>query len=240
MPDLLAAKMIDLSTFLSHPRVVATVHQPEDLAWLRQAPAISEQCDLLEFRLDNLRHHLEEVRETMRASSVPCLITARHPEEGGAGNLDEETRKDLLADFMPHAALLDMEIRSLPAMSDLIAEAKSLGAGIVASCHDFGKTLPEADLKAAMTAAQAGSADVVKIAMTLNSMQDLASLALLTESAVADGTRISAMGMGRFGKVSRLVLAAAGSCLNYGYLRVANAPGQWPAAELKRLIQEVA
>ena len=47
------------------------------------------------------------------------------------------------------------------------------------------------------------------------------------------------MGMGPMGRVSRLVLAAAGSCLNYGYLDRAQVPGQWPAAELKRRIAEV-
>jgi 3-dehydroquinate dehydratase-1 len=50
---------------------------------------------------------------------------------------------------------------------------------------------------------------------------------------------VSAMGMGPVGKLSRLVLARAGSILNYGYLQTPNAPGQWPATELKRLIGEV-
>ncbi len=47
------------------------------------------------------------------------------------------------------------------------------------------------------------------------------------------------MGMGPLGKLSRLVLAKAGSCLNYGYLRVANAPGQWEAAELGALLGRI-
>ena len=48
------------------------------------------------------------------------------------------------------------------------------------------------------------------------------------------------MGMGEFGKVSRLALASAGSVLNYGYLGDAQLPGQWPAVELKRRLQELA
>ena len=44
------------------------------------------------------------------------------------------------------------------------------------------------------------------------------------------------MGMGKFGKASRLALAKAGSVLNYGYLDCPNAPGQWEATELKRLL----
>jgi 3-dehydroquinate dehydratase-1 len=47
------------------------------------------------------------------------------------------------------------------------------------------------------------------------------------------------MGMGPLGKVSRLVLAAAGSRLNYGYLDKPQVPGQWPAPELVRRLEEV-
>ena len=47
------------------------------------------------------------------------------------------------------------------------------------------------------------------------------------------------MGMGVFGKVSRLALAKAGSALNYGYLDRPNAPGQWEARELKKLISQI-
>jgi 3-dehydroquinate dehydratase-1 len=39
--------------------------------------------------------------------------------------------------------------------------------------------------------------------------------------------------------VSRLALAAAGSCLNYGYLDRRQVPGQWPAERLMELIKEV-
>jgi 3-dehydroquinate dehydratase-1 len=35
------------------------------------------------------------------------------------------------------------------------------------------------------------------------------------------------------------VLARAGSILNYGYLQTPNAPGQWPARELQRLLAEI-
>jgi len=46
------------------------------------------------------------------------------------------------------------------------------------------------------------------------------------------------MGMGNFGKISRLTLAKAGSVLNYGYLDHPNAPGQWEARDLKRQISQ--
>ncbi|MCB1061981.1 MAG: type I 3-dehydroquinate dehydratase [Verrucomicrobiae bacterium] len=231
--------MNDSSQFLATPRVVATVHRPQDLQALASRPADDTICDLLEFRLDNLREHLDEVETVVRSTQVPCLMTARHSDEGGAGFLDEATRESLLRRFLPMAQLIDIEIRSLPAMADLVNDARNAGVGVIASCHDFQKTLPLSDLESAIVATQAGFADVVKIAMTLNSMSDMTILLLLTEATVASGQKISSMGMGRLGKVSRLALAAAGSCLNYGFLHEPNAPGQWPAAELKRLIGEL-
>ena len=45
---------------------------------------------------------------------------------------------------------------------------------------------------------------------------------------------LSVMGMGRFGKISRLLFAQAGSVLNYGYLDRPNASGQWEATSLKK------
>jgi 3-dehydroquinate dehydratase len=47
------------------------------------------------------------------------------------------------------------------------------------------------------------------------------------------------MGMGVFGKLSRLVLGRAGSVLNYGYLDTVQVLGQWPAALLKQRLLEL-
>ena len=48
------------------------------------------------------------------------------------------------------------------------------------------------------------------------------------------------MGMGELGQASRLVLAAAGSVLNYGFLGgTPQLKGQWPAAQLRERIDEL-
>ena len=47
------------------------------------------------------------------------------------------------------------------------------------------------------------------------------------------------MGMGKLGQASRLVLACAGSKLNYGYHDKPNATGQWEAKELKGLLRRL-
>ena len=66
-------------------------------------------------------------------------------------------------------------------------------------------------------------------------------LAILIEFLADEKARLplAVMGMGVFGKISRLVLAQGGSCLNYGYLGSPNASGQWPVAILKERIAEI-
>lgn len=235
LPELLGVPKIDLTSFLAVPRVVATVHRAEDLD-CRIPP---ETCDLLEYRLDNLRDHLAAAEHSLAASALPCLITARHPAEGGAGDLDVAARRHLLLRALPHAALIDVELRSLVELADVVDAARRAGVGVVASYHDFEKTPELSALAAAINEGKAAGADVVKIAIRLHSMADLSALAVLTEKTSAAGIRLSTMGMGPLGKVSRLVMAAAGSCLNYGFLQEPNAPGQWPAGQLRERLREI-
>jgi 3-dehydroquinate dehydratase-1 len=47
---------------------------------------------------------------------------------------------------------------------------------------------------------------------------------------------LALMGMGRLGMASRVMLAAAGSVLNYGWLHRPNVTGQWSARELRGIL----
>ena len=76
----------------------------------------------------------------------------------------------------------------------------------------------------------------MKVAAHLRTPNDLAALLILQGTTKVP---LATMGMGPLGKVSRLVLAAAGSRLNYGYLDKPQVAGQWPALELVRRLEEV-
>ncbi|NNE92242.1 MAG: type I 3-dehydroquinate dehydratase, partial [Verrucomicrobiales bacterium] len=148
-------------------------------------------------------------------------------------------RQELTAPLLPRAALLDVELSTLAEMTPMIEEARRLGVAIVGSFHDFESTPGIPELEDRIQQAADAGIDVVKFAVVIESHEALFDLAGLVEKTVNRGQLISAMGMGRLGKLSRLVLASAGSCLNYGFLQTANAPGQWPAGELRRLIGEI-
>lgn len=216
--------------------VVATVTTPEDLAFLRSNPRTVDEIDWLEFRLDDLRDHLDEAEAVAARFRGRLLITARHPSEGGKGDLSEGERFAMLRRFLPLAGWMDLELRTVPGASALITEAQAAGIKVVGSFHDFQAMPPDAELGRSIAAAMDHGLSAAKIAVRMERLSDLFVLAAMVETSPIP---VSAMGMGPMGKLSRLVLARAGSILNYGYLQTPNAPGQWPARDLRRLIGEI-
>lgn len=235
---------MDLS--LSSRLVVATVHHPLDLAWLTRRLDLGEPlpADVLEFRLDTLlSHDSGSVEAALRllprlSPAIPVLATARCAEEGGSTPLEAEVRRDLLLQAIEAgAAAIDVEARSLRALHEAVSAAQARNVAVVASYHDFEATPPFYRMREQIERAVEAKATVAKIAARVEAMIGLFSLVSLFQQPWP--ILVSAMGMGGLGKLSRLVLARSGSVLNYGYLREPNAPGQWPAGELRRLLGEL-
>ena len=225
-----------------HPYIVATVTQRADLEYLRSNPT-ELKTDLLEFRIDNLPDSLDEIKETVAAlpDDIGILTTVRDPSEGGGTSFSPEERAGLYKQLFPQSDFLDTEVASFdhPEIADIVAEAKSRKILVVASFHDFEKCPSQNKLTETINKACELGADIAKVAVAVNTFTELAVLIDIVETSTSQGKVISAMGMGKLGKLSRLVLARAGSCLNYGYLQKANAPGQWSASKLKELIGEI-
>jgi 3-dehydroquinate dehydratase-1 len=214
-----------------------------DVAALRgflaeEAGARQAQCDVVELRLDQLGVEPEVLLGMVEGLELPLLVTARHPAEGGVGAMDAAERMAMLEPFLGRAALMDVELRSLGEMRGVVQRAQAAGVGVIGSFHDFERTPGEEVLEGAASLAEASGVEAVKVATFLNGPEDLARL--LRFAAKPRRVRVSAMGMGPLGVVSRLVLAKCGSLLNYGYLgATGNAPGQWPARRLKAVLAEL-
>jgi 3-dehydroquinate dehydratase-1 len=117
-----------------------------------------------------------------------------------------------------------------------LEEARRRRATRIVSFHDFHRTPSLRRLREVLRRSIGAGADIVKIATHLRGPGDLAVLLNLQSTAKVP---LATMGMGPLGKVSRLVLAAGGSCLNYGYLDKPQVAGQWPALELVRRLEEI-
>jgi 3-dehydroquinate dehydratase-1 len=227
-----------ISISLSHPAVVGTVHSSASLAAARRLrPGL---CDWLELRVDQFFPDTKPLLRAAASLPAPRIVTVRHASEGGgAPAMTARQRRALYADFLPVAGLVDIELRQAVAMDEVMRHAQQAGVGVILSHHDFQRTPTPAKLRDLARRARDAGADVFKVAATARDARDFA---ILIEFLANERGRIplAVMGMGtKFGKISRLASAQAGSCLNYGYLGTPNATGQWPVALLKARIAEL-
>ena len=125
----------------------------------------------------------------------------------------------------------------MKALASTIADARTRGIRVIVSDHHFKTTPPAVRLQQTIRRAHAAGADLCKLAARADTPAALARLLALF--ARRPPLPLSVMGMGRLGKISRLLLAQAGSVLNYGYLDQPNASGQWEATLLKSRIAEL-
>lgn len=221
----------------SRTLVVGTIHESVGLGAVRKAAAKRGAVgfpgvDVLEVRLDALAG-----LKLPESWPLPVLATARHPQEGGAGNLSTATRRRLLEGALPWASAIDVELRSSHALSDVIVQAHQHGRTVILSHHDFSKTPGAALLKRLADRAADQGADLFKVATLLRDPRDLQQLIELQSG----GTRIPvvSMGMGAAGRFSRVVLSGFGSPLCYGWIGKPQVSGQWPALKLGALLGEL-
>ena len=215
-------------------QVVGTIPSPGALSCALNLPPGA--VDLFELRVD---HFASDPRPLLRAIprlAAPLIVTVRHPLEGGAGGLNVSQRRDLYAQFLPAARFIDLELRSARQLALTIAAARAHGAQLILSAHFFKTTPSLSRLEALRDRAFAAGAGVFKVATLTRTLSDVLTLATLL--ARSPRRALSVMGMGAFGKLSRPLLASAGSVLNYGYLDAAQVPGQWPAPLLKERLAE--
>jgi 3-dehydroquinate dehydratase-1 len=219
----------------SGPLVVGTVHTPEGL--IRAQSVSSGEVDLIELRLDSLVSRSEEVLEVIPRVKVPLLLTVRHPREGGLSALNLKTRRELYLQFLPRVQWVDVEVRSLGGLAEVVDLAKSQGTKLVVSDHHFEGLPADGRLRRARQRALEAGADVFKLAVHLKGPSDLERLfRFLNRGPVG---KLSVMGMGELGQVSRLLCGVCGSVLNYGYLDRPQVGGQWEAVTLKSRLREL-
>ncbi|MFC5050066.1 type I 3-dehydroquinate dehydratase [Rubritalea spongiae] len=217
------------------PKTVGSIADPS----LLDHPFSADECEIIEFRLDGLLRNLGQVRDTLiklKSSQLQTLITARCTSEGGLAELTTDQRNQLIGGLSPLATFVDIELANLAEMATAAEQARTNGALVVASFHDFKKT-PDTDfLRDKVKHALDLGADMVKIAVHHNSVEDMYRCATLMQE--GHSIAISLMGMGSLAPVSRVLYSQLGSLLNYGYLGdKETAPGQWPASLLSQAIR---
>jgi 3-dehydroquinate dehydratase-1 len=200
------------------PRVVGVIRSLADLDF---AIRMRKPPDLFELRLDHLVRIIEGLEEKVSRLRVPLIVTARHPQEGGANQLNLRERRNLLSRFLPHARYIDIELRSAAALRLLCKLARKKNVQRIISFHDLKATPDLGRLQFKARRAKSLGADIFKVATRTDTPDQLARLLdFITKK--DHGLAVSAMGVGKLGAISRVLLAYRGSALVYGSVAAAS------------------
>lgn len=197
----------------------------------RYARAAPPNCDMLEVRLDLTGlcgGEWMDLCKEIRRQGMPVLLTIRDSREGGEWRGREADRLALYLAGLKSVSAVDMEIGA-HALMTLAKAAKQVKVAVVGSFHDFKGTPPLARLRAIEARGRHMGADVVKVAVKVRSGADMATLFAFPHGASGP---VCALGMGERAGISRVALPCAGSCLAYGALGRATAPGQMDCRRL--------
>jgi len=202
---------------------------------LQRALRMRQPPSLFEIRLDRFVNSIEEVSAALNQLPARFIITARDPREGGANNLSLRRRRALLLQFLPRAAFVDVELRSVRALAPVLRSARAHGIPMVISFHDLKTTPSAARLDEIVDRAQSLSAPFIKVATRTDTPTELARLLDFSERHRLTANIIP-MGMGKLGRKSRLQLAKLG-WITYVHLGSPSAPGQLSLGDLRRALR---
>jgi 3-dehydroquinate dehydratase I len=213
------------------PRVVGVITSPAELDF---AVGMNEPPDLFELRLDRLVRVIDLLENKIARLRAPLVATARHPKEGGANGLSPQQRHDLLARFLPRVRYIDVELRSAPAFVPLLRLARRQNVRRIISVHHLKTTPSPSRLRTQAHAAKTYGADFFKVATRTDTPAQLARL-IDFAAAKAIGIAVSAMGIGKLGAASRVLLACSGSALLYVSLGQSDIEGQMSLDQVRAL-----
>lgn len=183
--------------------------------------------DIAELRIDLFSSYKKDhlLIEIKKFKGIPVIATIRSKKEGGRWSGSEKERLELFKTVLPHAAYVDIERSSKLILKEVVREAKKLKKTVIISYHDFSKTPEMNFLKKILKSAKSAGADIVKIAVTAKSLQDVRRLGEFTASHATQ--KLITLSMGKTGALSRLLFPSLGSLVTFASHGRSTAPGQW-------------
>lgn len=194
-----------------------------DMATLRRARDAAQGADLVELRLDGVRD--ADPIGALEGRRTPVIVTCRARWEGGAFDGSEEERRRILTGAVEAGAeFVDVEAAATFA-SDLILARR--GRGVIVSTHLFGPG--HSDIGERFHAMRATGAEVIKLAVEVDSLRETLPLFELARQAAANQGHVL-IGMGRRAVHTRVLASRLRNRWTYAGDGVA--PGQLPASRM--------
>lgn len=220
----------------------------KNLEELKQEIALLESgIDLVEWRMDCLIADtcdewiqvLQKIRPLMK--DYVLLATWRSDREGGRQKCDnyEELLQAVIRSGL--VDLIDIELfYEEEAVKHLVAYAHEQGVAVVLSNHAMKDTPDSQAMMIRLQAMRRMNADIVKLAVMPNCMNDVWRLLDVSSSfhEQCPDCYLITMAMGQMGVISRICGELSGSIISFAALKEASAPGQLPWHQLKQLLDE--
>ncbi|MBQ4523888.1 MAG: type I 3-dehydroquinate dehydratase [Lachnospiraceae bacterium] len=203
--------------------------------------------DMIEVRLDYFESLEKEFIEKAfgivqnMEEETAVLATFRTRAEGGEREISAAEYENLYVWLLEEKMVDAMDVELFmgeEVCKRLVKKAKEQGISTIFSNHDFNKTPEAEEMKQRLRKMKELGADVVKIAVMPNSMEDVYRLlSVTTEIKEEIQSPVITMSMGKEGMISRLIGESTGSCLTFGAGKKASAPGQISADKLKEVLE---
>ncbi|MDD5773185.1 MAG: type I 3-dehydroquinate dehydratase [bacterium] len=195
---------------------------------------IFKKIDIVEIRIDRFKDvsidYITSVVKKLNASLTnPIIVTIRDKKEGGEKAITDDARFEILKNIVQYIDCVDIEINSklFKNIPSFFHFKKKI---VIASYHNFKNTPSNAALEKILAKGKKSGADIIKIAVMVNSRDDLAQLINFTIK--NRKKNIITIAMGDIGRISRILNPILGSLLTYGYVITPSAPGQPPVNEI--------
>ena len=232
------------------PKICAPIvgSTPEQIK--AQAQAIADSpAQIAEWRCDFAEDGITDAPEAMLTllrrilREKLLLVTFRTKPEGGEREISPESYKLFYEKVLKsgQADLLDVELTAGEALcNDIIHKAGAAGVHTIISCHFFDRTPPDDELRNRMLMMERSGASILKLAAMPLNPSDV--LRLMQECHAFSEKTVKPMifmSMGKMGLTSRLSGELTGSCITFGTVGEASAPGQIDVRELDRILRIV-
>jgi len=204
--------------------------------------ANNSQTDVIEWRLDYLTTLEQLTAADMQTitfnADKPLILTWRTQEEGGERAYDPALYHFVYnLGIQAKVAAIDIEQRWLEELQQLKNDAQRQGVQVIGSYHNFVDTPIE--LTNIFTTLAAQQVDVIKVAVTPQSSEDVTRLLRITQQVNEIITQpLITMAMGTLGVNTRRYGYQYGSQLTFASLTKASAPGQLDLATLWQQLGE--
>lgn len=206
---------------------------PTQLKSLESIAAAESLADYLELRLDLMSEY--DLRDLLRATKKPCIVTNRTKREGGQFSGSEEERVGILKQAIDAGAeYVDIETSTPKELLKPFLESERKSK-IILSYHNFTDTPEELDHLYELMCEM--PADVLKIVTYARDITNNLALFNLIDRAKKDDKKLIALCMGERGEISRILSPLLGGFLTFGSLETGKetAPGQITAVNLRNI-----